>query len=944
MSMMKCRGLSALSGLLVFVLANTVTAAEGPAMLPIFGEHSRQYSSEGTYGWQFAQEADGYAHPITWVFHPGWDFNLSNPNDQGQNVYAIADGTVILDEDHVVDGNANYWGVLEIDHTIDGQHFYSQYGHVKEIYVFDGQEVKKGNRIAKVGNIGSGTSYHLHWEIRIPGTGNHPAPADPHYWQSTLQNLSNVQTWYRDPEQFVTRLDMDYERNAQGASNYGTMQNDLYWWYDLSQVGYYDQSTHIAKSCYLQRWSGGAFSDCGIVFDALGGARTAYTVRTGFWKYGQYGGWEPTGGPGGSLGMPITNEYNQGGSTARQDFQMGYLYWDGTDVTTNYYPHCSPGWTTSGWNSQYSYLFARAYERNGARNSVGEATEVIQNNWQGTAYSVQHFGNGDRMIVYDPDNADDNPYATNEAYYLYGDFYTYWTSVPAIGPWVLGAPTRDRSEGTQLFKYGHMVDDNGIIRAYNADDEEIWNNQIGGVGGFYASLSGTDFTPLVGNFNDDSYQDVCLYERVTGNWYVALNSGTNTFIPTDGPHDGAWLDNWADGSVNSNLVFTGDFNGDGLTDVCRFETSTGNWYVCQNNGENEFVRINGPYSNAWIWNWGDGSYGTAIPLIGNFNDDIKTDIAIFVPATGNWYVAINNGSNEFVRATGPYSGAWITGYQEGSLWTAIPITGNFGGSSLTDIGIFQPASGDWRVALNNGSNEFVRELGPYDGAWIDNWEDGAAWSAVPLVAKLNTDGWKDIMIFQPSSGDWRVALNNGDDEFVRAEGPYEDAWIDNWEDGTWGTYVPMPGKFNGDDLSDIMIYEPETGEWRVAFHNGSDEFVRETGPYDGAWLSGWGVETGTPKIVAADVEALPMQFSLCQNYPNPFNPSTVITYSLPAASHVRLTVVNILGQTVQTIVDGPQTPGNHIVSWDASRNTSGVYLYRLESGGTVETRKMLLLK
>ena len=89
---------------------------------------------------------------------------------------------------------------------------------------------------------------------------------------------------------------------------------------------------------------------------------------------------------------------------------------------------------------------------------------------------------------------------------------------------------------------------------------------------------------------------------------------------------------------------------------------------------------------------------------------------------------------------------------------------------------------------------------------------------------------------------------------------------------------------------------------------------------------------------------LPIEFSLSQNYPNPFNPTTSIQFGLPVAQQVNLTVFNVLGQTVVTLVDGQQEAGRHIVEWEASDNSSGVYFYRLTTEQNTETRKMLLLK
>ncbi len=88
----------------------------------------------------------------------------------------------------------------------------------------------------------------------------------------------------------------------------------------------------------------------------------------------------------------------------------------------------------------------------------------------------------------------------------------------------------------------------------------------------------------------------------------------------------------------------------------------------------------------------------------------------------------------------------------------------------------------------------------------------------------------------------------------------------------------------------------------------------------------------------------PEKFAITQNYPNPFNPHTTIRYRLPANSHIRLTVFNALGQKVQELVNSKQRPGVYTVSFDAGDLSSGIYYYRLEAGGEVFVRKMVLLK
>ena len=111
---------------------------------------------------------------------------------------------------------------------------------------------------------------------------------------------------------------------------------------------------------------------------------------------------------------------------------------------------------------------------------------------------------------------------------------------------------------------------------------------------------------------------------------------------------------------------------------------------------------------------------------------------------------------------------------------------------------------------------------------------------------------------------------------------------------------------------------------------------------------------GDPTIVLkydpfADVDSnptdLPTEFTLSQNYPNPFNPTTKIAYSIPSNGlNVNLSVYNILGQEVAVLVNSIQNMGNYEVEFDASKLSSGAYLYRLSAGSFVQTCKMILLR
>jgi hypothetical protein len=100
-----------------------------------------------------------------------------------------------------------------------------------------------------------------------------------------------------------------------------------------------------------------------------------------------------------------------------------------------------------------------------------------------------------------------------------------------------------------------------------------------------------------------------------------------------------------------------------------------------------------------------------------------------------------------------------------------------------------------------------------------------------------------------------------------------------------------------------------------------------------------------PTIVPPAMKPLlPTEVSLAQNYPNPFNPATVITFSIPQLRPVRLTIIDLLGREVATLIDRELPAGTYTASWDGSACASGVYFSRLNAGDAVRTRKLLLLR
>jgi hypothetical protein len=92
------------------------------------------------------------------------------------------------------------------------------------------------------------------------------------------------------------------------------------------------------------------------------------------------------------------------------------------------------------------------------------------------------------------------------------------------------------------------------------------------------------------------------------------------------------------------------------------------------------------------------------------------------------------------------------------------------------------------------------------------------------------------------------------------------------------------------------------------------------------------------------VVEIPLEYSLEQNYPNPFNPSTTISYTIPEDGFVKLAIYNMLGEEVATIVNTTQKAGKYDINFNASKLSSGVYVYRLEAANFTAAKKLTLMK
>jgi hypothetical protein len=281
---------------------------------------------------------------------------------------------------------------------------------------------------------------------------------------------------------------------------------------------------------------------------------------------------------------------------------------------------------------------------------------------------------------------------------------------------------------------------------------------------------------------------------------------------------------------------------------------------------------------------------STVPM--NLNVTLQSD-----PAASGFYVVQDD-------VDGPWSGVLLSGEGLQSLnqgdqlnITEATVQETFGVTELTDVTFAVTSSGDPlgykevpTVALNSSE---VAEA--HEG----------------MMLRFN-----DVTITSADAGfgEWAFSSDGTEDSEVLADDRSN----------------AIPSDFGTTTFEDGDVVSFIQGLWWFSF--GNYKLVPETGEDIG------GIN------VSVEDDVVPGSFALDQNYPNPFNPETAIRYEVGAVSPVTLTVYDVLGREVTTLVDRTQPAGTYTVTFDAQRLPSGLYLYRLEAGGQTFTRTMMLLK
>ncbi len=754
-----------------------------------------------------------------------WDYNLSGTfgqADYGLPVVAPSDGRIVYAEDYApgLDG----WGQCVVIDCTNGP--YDLLAHLSAIFVKVGEPVLRGQVIGALGDANGRWDAHIHHQRQDGSTPDAQSVASsyddvgvPQYGGTYPSGNDGV---------------LDREESLVGSQDLGGRVGATLWWPGTWNAADRYAADNTARRCYRQNYSGGAWGSCAIVYDGLGGARKAYTVRTGFWANGQDppNGWSQVGGPQSDLGMPITNEYGQDGSNRRQDFQKKYLYFNGSTVSANPYPHGGPGWTQYGWNNQYSYLFALAYERNGARTTVGEPTSTVQayGNFLRQDFAGGSFGNC--CIMYDPNNANGNTSATNEAYLLRGGFYDYYMT---HGEYVaFGCPTRDEyaSRDPEHWDESTEYPLQNFFRVQDPEPQHymIWKPGVDVWHSAYKMAWVTQSPNAQIDVEQGTIRTWSVQYRNTGTttWFRDKNSYPYDYVELVSCDDGGavvpsffyspglgWIDaetpcTMQETSVAAGSVATFSFQGKIADDAPL-------------GPRNIYFRVRHSQAGL-ISDWGGMHYVTTVfPPIGP-----AFGLILRNPATGDWWVRASDGTS-FAYPTGQSwpPDRWLSAWAaEGGGYTFTPYVGDPNGDGYDDL-IVRRNDAAWYIAWNNANGSFTAQGQALIGEWGTGDYSGRYFFA---FANVDNDVSDEMITYDASNANWYVSQYNAATHSYDSYGLWE-----TWGGGV-GSFQPLVGDWNGDARTDICLLALSTGHWWVRLSNGSD-FYQPT-PTDN-WCPYW---------------------------------------------------------------------------------------------------------
>jgi photosystem II stability/assembly factor-like uncharacterized protein len=283
--------------------------------------------------------------------------------------------------------------------------------------------------------------------------------------------------------------------------------------------------------------------------------------------------------------------------------------------------------------------------------------------------------------------------------------------------------------------------------------------------------------------------------------------------------------------------------------------------------------------------------------------------------------------------TGEFGGVYILN-NEGNSWIEIND-----GLHITDIIPSLVIANNFLFAGTNGWGVYL------------STNDGTSWSSAmngltsTCIMSLAAMGYN--LFAGTNGGGVFLSTNDGKNWSPVNNGLMEtDRWVESFAVCDSNLFAGMGSgvfftKNNGTNWNDFNNGFPDNMTIEVECLTINKDYLFAGTLSDGVWrrpLSD--MITGIEK----DDHDFMKDYSLEQNFPNPFNPSTLIRYKVPKVSNVSLKVFDMLGREVSTLVNEQKLPGKYEVKFDGSKLSSGVYLYKLQAGDFVQTKKLILIK
>ena len=405
-----------------------------------------------------------------------------------------------------------------------------------------------------------------------------------------------------------------------------------------------------------------------------------------------------------------------------------------------------------------------------------------------------------------------------------------------------------------------------------------------------------------------------------------------------------------DAAVDSTIEFKFVIVPDDGDDI--WESDPNHQYVIDNNEHQDLAVI--PF---------DGQYGDPVTATVTFRVDMRAQIAggIFNPDADD-KVYVNGGFNNWTEVDEMFEDFELDGRYEVSVdieW--VP------GQEIEYK--YRMIAGDGRSMPNDGWEGRENRIIDFTG------ED------ISLEYRFFDDITLDDILSRDVDITFRIDMNNATDVDDTTQIEFETLWIAGSTPPLFWIWDHMDDDRdhlellddNGDGIYEVTITIPEGQSRRIeykyaidlhgetlpskpyAFGYQESDFAENRvieippgtfslivdDPTWGEWDRDWeDIITNVDQIDSN----VPYVFSLDQNYPNPFNPATTIQYSIPKAEKVVLTIYNVLGQQVATLVNEVQNPGTYQATFDAAHLASGVYIYRIQAGDFVESKRMMLIK